>query len=205
MAKASWCKVSPASGSGNGTVEISADPHTGREERSTTVTATNSSGTKPTATVSVKQEAAPAKFTATAATVSIAAEGGEAKITGKGNVSAISFTDIDTGDDTPTLKVNSSAMSGWNGGSNKTLTGDPGATAEYDWEVSVTIPANDTPEARSFKCTLKGEEVETPIQITINQTAGASVISVTPTSVTLTAAGDAEEVSIKSNDSWTIS
>lgn len=57
-------------------MEISADPHTGREERSTTVTATNSSGTKPTATVSVKQEAAPAKFRATAA-VSIAAEGGE--------------------------------------------------------------------------------------------------------------------------------
>lgn len=197
--------MSPASGSGNGTIQISADPHTGREERSTQVTATNSSGSKPTATVDVTQEAAAAKFTATAATVSIAAGGGEAKITGKGNVSAITFTDVDTGDDTPTLKVNNSSMSGWNGGTNKTLTGDPGAAAEYDWEVSVTIPENDTPEARSFKCKLKGEEVETEILITINQTAGESTISLTPTEVTLTAAGDAESVSLKSNDSWTIS
>ncbi len=205
MAKAAWCKVNPASGSGNSTIQISADPHTGREERSTTVTATNSSGSKPTAAVAVTQEAAPAKFTATAATVSIAAGGGEAKITGKGNVSAITFTDVDTGDDTPTLKVNGSPMAGWNGGTNKTLTGDPGAAAEFDWEVSVTIPENDTPAARSFTCKLKGEEVEQEIEITINQTAGASTISLDPTEVTLTAAGDAEDVSLKSNDSWTIS
>ena len=36
MAKASWCNVSPMSGSENGALTISAAAHAGREARSTT-------------------------------------------------------------------------------------------------------------------------------------------------------------------------
>ncbi|MCS2199995.1 BACON domain-containing protein [Bacteroides fragilis] len=46
MAKASWCNVSPMSGSENGTLTISAAAHAGREARSTTVTVTAKNGTK---------------------------------------------------------------------------------------------------------------------------------------------------------------
>lgn len=205
MAKASWCKVSPASGSGNSTLNISADPHTGRVERSTTVTATNSSGSKPSDTVKVTQEAAAAKFEVTAKTVSVAAGGGEAKITGVANVSGISFIDGNTGDATPTLKVNGSPVNGWDGDANKEITDDPGAAAEFSFEVSVTIPANDTPAAKTFTCKLKGEETGVDVDITINQSAGESTISLTPESVTIAATGEAEEVTLKSNDSWVIS
>ena len=205
MAKASWCKVSPASGSGNGTVQISADPHTGREDRTTTVTAQNSSGDKPSATVAVTQEAAAAKFVVTAKTVTVAAGGGQAKIPGTANVAAIQFIDGNTGDSTPTLKVNSSAVAGWNGDTNDEVTGDPGAAAEYPFEISVDIPANETPAAKTFTCTLVGEETGEEVEITINQGAGESTISVEPTEVTILATGEAVEVSLKSNDSWTIS
>ncbi|MCZ2572828.1 BACON domain-containing carbohydrate-binding protein, partial [Bacteroides fragilis] len=53
MAKASWCNVSPMSGSKNGTLTISAAAHAGREARSTTVTVTAKNGTKPSASIAV--------------------------------------------------------------------------------------------------------------------------------------------------------
>ncbi|UVS02945.1 BACON domain-containing protein [Bacteroides fragilis] len=55
MAKASWCNVSPMSGSKNGTLTISAAAHAGREARSTTVTVTAKNGTKPSASIAVSQ------------------------------------------------------------------------------------------------------------------------------------------------------
>ena len=146
MAKASWCKVTPASGAGNGTVSISADPHTGREDRTTTVTAQNSSGDKPSASVAVTQEAAAAKFVVTAKTVTVAAGGGQAKITGTANVSAIQFIDGNTGDSTPTLKVNSEAVAGWNGDTN-----DEVKRTRHRQRRHSTVPSSVRRQARRWR------------------------------------------------------
>ena len=55
MAKASWCNVSPMSGSENATLTISAAANPGRDSRSTTVTVTAKNGTKPSASIAVSQ------------------------------------------------------------------------------------------------------------------------------------------------------
>lgn len=55
MAKANWIKTSKVSGTGNSTFTISADRNTGRNSRQSVVTVLNSSGSKPSKTITVTQ------------------------------------------------------------------------------------------------------------------------------------------------------
>ena len=58
MAKASWLTVSPMSGTGNATVSNTGTVHTGRTQRTTTVTGV-AVGVTPNKTYQVVQEAKP--------------------------------------------------------------------------------------------------------------------------------------------------
>ena len=148
MAKPSWLIISPASGSGNGTISNSAAAHTGRVARQGTVTVTGSGVAQP-ATYAVTQEAK-AEFASfdDGQEKAIAAAGGTVSITGLSNSSKLTFAWITpqgqtqpeytpdgdeeyAGVDFPTIVLPTSYSAGGVTTDNGTaITGDPGAAAD---------------------------------------------------------------------------
>lgn len=202
MAKSSWLTTTPNSGSGNGTIENSASVHTGREVRTTTVTVT-ASGVAEAKTYSVIQKAKP-EFVSFDNGVEMSAPktGGSLAITGKSNSASLIYdwvgdvTDVNI----PTQYKANGALT--NNG--ESIAGDPGATAEYNTEISLNIPANETVEEvqRTLKVTTGGGQTA---QIIIKQAAADAYLNIEPTEITLEADGTAVSVNITSNTTWTVS
>lgn len=200
MAKPAWITASPTSGTGNGTSSITAPAYTGRNQRTGTITVTTKSGK--TATVAVTQSAL-AAFVTAGGNKSISATATAATVTFTSNVQAFKVTPTG-GASITSVKVNGTAVTA--SGGVYTPSGDPGGSAQYTVEIAVLVPANTTIIAKTF--TVKLEHSTTASisgTVTINQSAGSSSISVSPTSLTFAAGGETKTINITSNDSWTIS
>lgn len=200
MAKPAWITASPTSGTGNGTSSITAPAYTGRNQRTGTITVTTKNGK--TATVAVTQSAL-AAFVTAGGNTSISATATAATVTFTSNVQAFKVTPTG-GASITSVKVNGTAITA--SGGVYTPSGDPGGSAQYTVEIAVLVPANTTIIAKTF--TVKLEHSTTASisgTVTINQSAGSSSISVSPTSLTFAAGGETKTINITSNDSWTIS
>lgn len=199
MAKPAWITVDPMSGSGNGTIRLTASAFTGRSNRTGTVTVTTAGGK--TATVSCTQTAKAAFVTAGQA-VSIGASTTTAKVQFTTNCKAFKLTT--TGGTISAVTANGSTVSASSG--IYTPSGDPGASAQYVVEVTLTIPANTAVTSKAYTVTFT-DSTSTTItgSVKVTQAAAASNISVSPTSATFVATGEAKSISVTSNDSWTVS
>lgn len=202
MAKPSWLTTDPSSGSGNGSINNTAQVHTGRSTREGTVTVTGTGVSVP-ATYKVTQKAK-AEFVTfnDGPETSAPKSGGALTIEGKSNSQSLTFAWVGSVTDVSlpsTYKANGSST---NNGSD--INGDPGATAEYEYSIELTLPENDKVDEiqRVLKVTAKGGQTA---QITIKQAAGDAFITVEPTEITLEADGSAVSVTVKSNTQWTVS
>ena len=200
MAKASWAVVNPSSGSGNATVNVSSNaPHTGRSARTTvlTITAANVEAK----TVNVTQQGKPAYVDVID---NAAAEKGGQNVTisGKANSQKLTFT-LGTGSLAITLPANYTAggVSTKNGNA---ISGDPGASAEYDFSIVITVPKNDSIGELSRQIIVTDENGKTDTCL-LTQTAGDAMLVVSKTSIELAYTGEAVSFDITSNTSWVIS
>jgi len=218
MSKPSWLTVNPATGSGNGTVELSATVHTGRVQRSGTVTVTANGVASP-ETVAVTQAAKPEFVQFTSIEVAAAAAGQSITISGTSNSSKLTWSAVgsatdengetvnpETGLDYPEVAAPTTyTANGATATSGTDISGDPGAAAEYEFSATLVIPENTSTVRidRTYKITdNSGNEA----QIVVKQTAGAATLSVAPASISITAAGVAsDDITITSNTSWTVS
>lgn len=200
MAKASWAVVNPSQGSGNATVNVSSSSaHTGRNVRTTvlTITAANVEAK----TVSVTQQGKPAYVDAQ--DNATAAKGGQnVTISGKANSAKLTFT-LGSGALAVTLP-NSYTAGGVTTNNGASINGDPGATAEYDFSIVITVPKNDgiTELTRQIIVTDENGKTDTCL---LTQTAGDATLSVSKTAIELAYTGEAVSFDITSNTSWTIS
>lgn len=105
MAKAAWLTVAPMSGVGNATITNTGTVHTGREQRTTTVTGT-ATGVSPNKTYTVVQKAKP-EFVSfdNGAEITVPKTGGTLTITGKSNSSKLTFALLELTDDGDTANV----------------------------------------------------------------------------------------------------
>lgn len=201
MAKASWAVVSPASGSGNKTVNVSSNaPHTGRTARQTTLTI--SAANVESKTVAVTQAGKP-EYTENNSDTATAIKGGQTvTISGKSNSAKLTFS-LGTGDLSISLptKYTAAGVQVTNG---QAVTGDPGATAEYDWSIQFTVNANTTISEKSKQIIVTDEAGNTDTCV-LTQAAGDPTLTVSKTSLDLTWEGTAVSFSITSNTSWTVS
>jgi hypothetical protein len=198
MAKPNWVTTTPSSGSGNGTVNVGGSVHTGRSQRTGTLTYKATGVTD--ITQNMSQEAKPEFVSIN--NVSAAKEGGTVTITGSTNSSKLTFS-LGTGDITVTLPDNYSA-GGATTANGAVITGDPGASAQFEFSLPITVPENETIAAttRAVIVTANGGQQATS---TISQAAGDPTLTVSPGSITLTAAGTAVAVTVTSNTNWTVS
>lgn len=199
MTKPAWITANPTSGTGDGTSYITAPAYTGRNQRTGTITVTTDGGQI--ATVAVTQSAS-AAFVTAGEDQSISDTDTTATVTFTSNVQA--FKVIPT-EEAFITSVNVNGKTVTASGGVYTPSGDPGGSAQYTVVIAVSVPANTTVTAKTFTVKLEHSTTASISGIvTINQSPGSSLISVSPTSLTFTAGGETKTISIISNDSWTI-
>lgn len=196
----------PKSGTGNQQITInSASPYKGRSNRTTNISG-KIVGKSNTVTVTVVETAAAEYITPDSLTVH-AAKGGETiHAIGKSNSKVLTFNwKTNFGLSAVTFyKVNNSI----NATSGTAILGDPGATGEYAYDVTIIVPKNETINARSAVLEIKGVDDSVVKTIIIVQAIGDSYLylnlqdSIAAT-VTIPRGGGEQTLSVLSNDKWT--
>lgn len=196
----------PKTGTGNAQIKInSVNPYTGRADRSTQVPG-KIVGKTNAVTVTVLEKAADEFITPDGLTISVVKDGETIHVTGKSNSKLLTFT-WTTNFGLPAVtsyKVNSSVTAT----SGTAISGDPGAKAEYTYDVTIVVPKNETINPRSAVLKIKGEDASVVKTITINQALGDSYLylnsqGTTTATVTIPKGGGEQTLSVLSNDEWT--
>ena len=196
----------PKTGTGNAQIKInSVNPYTGRTDRSTSVPG-KIVGKSNAVTVTVLEKAADEFITPDGLTINVAKGGETIHVTGKSNSKLLTFTwKTNFGiANVTSFKVNGSTTAT----SGTAITGDPGATGEYTYDVTVVVPKNETIKARSATLEIKGEGSTVIKTITITQALGDSYLylnsqGTTTATVTIPKGGGEQTLSVLSNDEWT--
>lgn len=201
MAYASWVAPNKTSGNGNDTVSWTGQSHTGRSARQTTATFSASGVESKTLTII---QAGATEFVTIEDTATVSQNGGTLTITGTSNSSKLTFSL--TGNNGIGLVLPSSytanSVSTNNGAA---ITGDPGAAQQYAFSITFTgIGENTSVSALTSQLTVTANGSQTST-CDITQAAGEAYLTISPTTINLTAAGTAVNVTVTSNTSWTIS
>lgn len=196
----------PKTGIGNTQIKInSASPYTGRTDRSTPISG-KIVGKTNTVRVIVTEKATDEFITPDSSTINVTKDGETIHVIGKSNSKLLTFTwKTNFGiANVTSFKVNSSTTAT----SGTAIAGDPGATGEYTYEVTVVVPKNETITARSATLEIKGEGSTVVKTITITQALGDSYLylnlqGTTTATVTIPKGGGEQILKILSNDKWT--
>lgn len=196
----------PKTGTGNAQIKInSATPYKGRSNRTTKISG-KIVGKSNSVTVTVVETAANEYITPDGLAISVTKDGGTIHVAGKSNSKILTFT-WKTNFGLPAVtsyKVNGSVSAT----SGTAITGDPGATGEYTYDVTIVVPKNETIKARSATLEIKGEGASVVKTITITQALGDSYLylnsqGTTTATVTIPKGGGEQTLSVLSNDEWT--
>lgn len=196
----------PKTGTGNAQIKInSANPYTGRTDRSTAISG-KIVGKTNTVRVIVTEKAADEFIKPDGLTIGVVKGGATIHVAGKSNSKLLTFTwKTNFGiANVTSFKVNSSTTAT----SGTAIAGDPGATREYTYDVTVVVPKNETITARSATLEIKGEGSTVVKTITITQALGDSYLylnsqGTTTATVTIPKGGGEQTLKILSNDEWT--
>lgn len=196
----------PKTGTGNARIKInSVNLYTGRIDRSTKVSG-KIVGKTNAVTVTVLEKAVDEFIIPDGSTINVAKGGETIHAIGKSNSKILTFkwkTNFGISSVT-SYKVNSSVSAT----SGTAITGDPGATGAYTYDVTIVVPKNETIEARSATLEIKGEGSTVVKTITITQALGDSYLylnsqGTTTATVTIPKGGSEQILTVLSNDEWT--
>lgn len=200
MAYANWLQPSKTSGSGNDTVNVSAlSSNTGRNSRSTTVTfkAANCDDVLRT----VLQQGKP-ETSAIQATASSEKTGGTVTITGTSNSSKLTFS-LGTGTLPLTLPTSYTAA-GISTNNGAAITGDPGATQEYNFSIAFTVPANEDIDSKTRQIIVT-DNAGNAYTCTLTLAAGDAYLTVSQPSGDIPwDASSSVSITVESNTNWTV-
>lgn len=196
----------PKTGTGNAQIKInSVNPYKGRSNRTTEISG-KIVGKSNSVTVTVVETAAAEYITPDGLSINVAKGGETIHVTGKSNSKLLTFTwKTNFGIvNVTSFKVNGSTTAT----SGTAITGDPGATGEYTYDVTVVVPKNETITARSATLEIKGGGASVVKTITITQALGDSYLylnsqGTTTVTVTIPKGGGEQTLNVLSNDEWT--
>lgn len=196
----------PKTGTGNAQIKInSTTPYKGRSNRTTEISG-KIVGKSNSVTVTVVETAAAEYITPDGLSINVVKGGETIHVIGKSNSKILTFTwKTNFGiANVTSFKVNSSTTAT----SGTAITGDPGATGEYTYDVTVVVPKNETIKARSATLEIKGEGASVVKTITITQALGDSYLylnsqGTTTATVTIPKGGGEQTLRVLSNDEWT--
>lgn len=198
--------VSPGSGSGNTELKVKAQrAHQGnRTIQTATYTVQPQGGTGKTLTANLEAANEFVKFT-NGTTQAVDKGGGIITITGTSNSTKLTFTkgsgDIVAADIT-SIAYQAAGKSTVNGAA---IAGDPGATASYNFTLTLNAAANTTVHTRSQQITVKANSTSVTATITLNQTEGDPTLSINPETITVPQDGSEVSVQVTTNTTFTVS
>ena len=200
MAKANWVKVNPSQGSGDATVNVSStSEHTGRKARTTTLTwkAANVADVVRNVSQAGKPEYVDIDDAASAD------KGGKVvTISGVSNSAKLTFS-FGTGDLT-TISLPSTYIANSVTTSNgSAISGDPGASAEYNFSISITVPANNDTAAKTRQIIVTDEAGNRDV-CTLTSAAGDAFVTVQEGTIELDYHGTPVPWTVQSNTTWSI-
>lgn len=200
MAKANWLKVNPSSGSGDATVNVSSTAeHTGRKARTSTLTwkAANVEDVMRTVSQAGKPEYVDIDDAASADK-----SGKVVTISGVSNSAKLTFS-FGTGDLTDIVLPSSYKANSVTTNNGATISGDPGASAEYTFSISITVPANNDIAAKTRQIIVEDEAGNRDV-CTLTSAAGDAYVTVQEGTIELDYQGTAVPWTVESNTTWTI-
>lgn len=191
-AKPSWITLSAVEGTGNSQVDVTAPVYKGRNGRSGLITVAVEDLTED---VTLQQKGSTI-WDVTTQSLAFVKTGEDKKFTGNSNLAAITFA-VDS--DASWLTAGKLVVAKKQYNSGAPIEGDPGADDVYTFEITFTAAANPTVNTRTGHITVNGQKY------TVTQAAGDATLSVSPTALTFTAAGETKQITITTNTAWTIS
>lgn len=200
MAKANWVKVNPSQGSGNATVNVSSSSeHTGRLLRTTILTwkAANVADIQRTVNQAGKPE-----YVDIADAASADKAGKVVTISGVSNSKKLTFS-FGTGDLTDIVLPSTYMANSISTNNGAAISGDPGATSEYNFSITITVPANNDINAKTRQIIVSDEAGHQDV-CTLTSAAGDAYITITEGDIELDYLGTPVAVEVKSNTTWTI-
>lgn len=200
MAKASWVKVNPQSGSGDATVNVSSTAeHTGRVVRTTILTwkAANVQDVQRTVNQAGKPE-----YVDIADAASADKAGKVVTISGVSNSRKLTFS-LGTGNLTDITLPATYTANSMNTSNGANISGDPGAAAEYNFSISITVPANNETAAKSRQIIVTDEAGHQDV-CTLTSAAGDAYVTVQEGTIELDYLGTPVPWTVESNTTWTI-
>lgn len=175
MAKPKWITIGTTEGSMNGSSEITAAAYTGRIAREGTITGTTVGGA--TDTTAVTQEGATEVITIDKTEYSAAAVGQRVTVSGKSNSARLKLLTVEIYPEDivqdAELSINGKADGTWTLSGDGTVTGDPGASAMYDFVLTLVIPENKSTAKKSAIYKLTNGGTVNSERFVVLQTEGA--------------------------------
>ena len=200
MAKANWLKVNPSQGSGDATVNVSSTTeHTGRKARTTTLTWKAANVADVVRNVS---QAGKPEYVDIADSAAADKGGKVVTISGVSNSAKLTFS-LGTGDLTEITLPSTYTANSVNTSNGTAISGDPGALAEYNFSISITVPANDDITAKSRQIIVEDEAGNRDV-CTLTSAAGDAYVTVQEGTIELDYLGTPVPWTVESNTSWTI-
>lgn len=201
MAKANWLKVDPSQGSGNATVKVSSTAeHTGRKARTTTLTWTAANVQDIVRNVS---QAGKPEYVNIAESASADKAGKVVTISGISNSAKLTFT-LGSGNLTDITLPSTYTANSISTSNGSAISGDPGASAEYNFSIAITVPANSDIAEKTRQIIVTNEAGQSAI-CTLRSAAGDAYVTVQEGTIELDYLGTAVSWSVESNTTWTIS
>lgn len=209
MAIPSNLTVTPFEGNGNTTISITSKTKpTGRNDVRSSITG-KIVGQSNSVTINVteKGKAEFVTFSGKDKTVHVGEDGETIVITGTSNSSKLTFSWSTNEIGIPNV-TSFTVNSGTSATSGTAITGDPGATAQYTFKVSIVVPKNNTTNNRDSVLKVTCNTTSITDKFTISQMAGAAYLylnstGTTTASITIPQNGTSQTVNVLSNTDWT--
>ena len=200
MSKANWVKVNPASGSGDATVNVSStNEHTGRKARTSTLTWKAANVQDVVRNVS---QAGKPEYVDIADAASADKAGKVVTISGVSNSAKLTFS-FGTGDLTNITLPNTYTANSVSTSNGAAISGDPGALAEYNFSITINVPANNDITAKSRQIIVTDEAGNRDV-CTLTSAAGDAYVTVQSGTIELDYLGTPVPWTVESNTSWTV-
>ena len=123
-------------------------------------------------------------------------------ISGVSNSAKLTFS-FGTGDLTNISLPNTYIANSVSTSNGAAISGDPGATAEYNFSISITVPANNDTTAKTRQIIVTDEAGNRDV-CTLTSAAGDAYVTVQSGTIELDYKGTAVPWTVQSNTSWTI-
>lgn len=198
MAKADWLKATPASGSGDANVNVSANTHSGRVMRTTVLTWKAANVEDVVRTV---HQAGKPEYVDIDDAASADKAGKVVTISGVSNSQKLTFK-LGTGNLQITLpsKYTANSMQTTNGAN---ISGDPGAVTEYPFSITITVPANESTSALSRQIIVTDGAGHQDVCV-LTSAAGDAYITIAEGDIELDYLGTPVTIAVESNTNWTV-